>query len=135
VGREPTRSWIKKGFVRALVQSGTKRYSKLPDVPTLYELMDTYKAPESTKRLAKVLLSSGALGRPFIGPPAMPAERVKILRDAFAKTMTDPELQAAAKKKKWDLDPTGGAELEVIAKEIMVQPPDVIARIKKLLAE
>ena len=49
--------------------------------------------------------------------------------------MTDPELQAAAKKKKWDLDPTGGAELEVIAKEIMVQPPDVIARIKKLLAE
>ena len=107
VGREPTRTWIKKGFVRALVQSGTKRYSKLPDVPTLYELMETYNTPDSTKRLAKVLLSSGALGRPFIGPPAMPAERVKILRDAFAKTMTDPELQAAAKKKKWDLDPHG----------------------------
>jgi DNA-binding Lrp family transcriptional regulator len=29
----------------------------------------------------------------------------------------------------------GGAELEVIAKEIMVQPPEIIARIKKLLEQ
>jgi tripartite-type tricarboxylate transporter receptor subunit TctC len=65
----------------------------------------------------------------------MPVERVKILRDALAKTMPDPDLQSAAKKKKWDLDPLGGAELEVVAKEIMVQPPEVIARIKKLLAQ
>ena len=34
VGREPTRTWAANGFVRALVQSGTKRYSKLPEVPT-----------------------------------------------------------------------------------------------------
>ena len=31
VGREPTRSWIKSGFVRALVQSGAIRYPKYPD--------------------------------------------------------------------------------------------------------
>jgi tripartite-type tricarboxylate transporter receptor subunit TctC len=135
VGREPTRTWATKGFVRAMVQSGTNRYSKLPDVPTLYELMETYKTPESTKRLAKVMLSSGDLGRPFIGPPTMPADRVKILRAAFMKTMNDPALLAEAKKKKWDLDPLGGVELEAIAKEIMVQPPDVIERIKKLLAQ
>jgi tripartite-type tricarboxylate transporter receptor subunit TctC len=135
VGREPTRTWAAKGFVRALVQSGTKRYAKLPEVPTLYELMETYKTPDATKRLAKVMLASGDLGRPFIGPPAMAAERVKILREAFSKTMSDPALLAAAKKKKWDLDPMGGAELEVIAKEIMVQPPEIIARIKKLLEQ
>ena len=34
VGREPTRTWDANGFVRPLVQSGTKRYPKLPDVPT-----------------------------------------------------------------------------------------------------
>ena len=62
VGREPTRTWIKNGFVRALAQSGAKRYPKLPDVPTVYELMETYKTPDATKRLAKVLLSSGDLG-------------------------------------------------------------------------
>jgi len=49
------------------------------------------------------------------------------------KTMNDPALLADAKKKKWDLDPSSGEELEAIAKEIMVQPPEVIQRIKKLL--
>jgi tripartite-type tricarboxylate transporter receptor subunit TctC len=133
VGREPTRTWIKTGFVRALVQSGTKRYSKLPEVPTIYELMETYKTPDATKRVAKVLLSSGELGRPFFGPPGMAADRVKILREAFVKTMNDEALLAEAKKKKWDLDPLGGEELEALAREIMVQPPEVIERVKKVL--
>jgi tripartite-type tricarboxylate transporter receptor subunit TctC len=133
VGREPTRTWIKNGFVRALAQSGAKRYPKLPDVPTVYELMDTYKTPDTTKRLARVMLSSGDLGRPFIGPPGMPPDRVKVLREAFTKTMSDPALLADAQKRKWDLDPLSGEELETTAKEIMVQPPAVIERMKKLL--
>ena len=133
VGREPTRTWIKNGFVRALAQSGAKRYPKLPDVPTVYELMETYKAPDATKRLARVLLSSGDLGRPFIAPPAVPAERVKVLREAFTKAMNDPALLADANKRKWDLDLLSGEELEAVSKDIMVQPPEVIDRMKKLL--
>lgn len=135
VGREPTRTWIKKGFVRALAQSGAKRYSKLPDVPTLYELMETHKTPDATKRLAKVLLSSGDLGRPFMASPGTPAERVKILREAFTKAMSDPALLADAQKRKWDLDPLSGEELESISKEILVQPPEVVDRMKKFLAD
>jgi tripartite-type tricarboxylate transporter receptor subunit TctC len=133
VGREPTRTWAANGFVRALVQSGTKRYSKLPEVPTIYELMETYKTPDATKRVAKVLLSSGELGRPFFGPPGMAPDRVKILREAFTKTMNDEGLLADARKKKWDLDPLRGEELEALAREIMVQPPEVIERVKKVL--
>lgn len=135
VGREPTRTWIKKNFVRALVQSGGKRYPKLPDVPTFYEVMETHKTSDEMKRLARVLLSSGDLGRPIMGPPEMPADRVKMLRDAFSKAMNDPALMADAQKRRWDLDPTTGAELETIAKEIMVQPPEVIARMKKFLLD
>jgi len=58
---------------------------------------------------------------------------VKILREAFMKTVTDPELLDDAKKKKLDLDPVSGEELESLGKEIMAQPPDVIERMKKLL--
>ena len=133
VGREPTRTWAKNGFVRALAQSGATRYSKLADVPTVYELMDTYKTPDAIKRVAKVLLSAGDLGRPFIAHPTTPADRVKILRAAFSKTMNDPELLADAKKRSWDIDLLPGEELEKIAKEIMVQPPEIIERVKKLL--
>jgi tripartite-type tricarboxylate transporter receptor subunit TctC len=135
VGREPTRTWIKSGFVRALVQSGTKRYSKLPEVPTIYELMETHKTPDAGKRVAKVLLSSGDLGRPFFAPPGIAPDRLKVLREAFTMTMKDESLLAEAKKKRWDLDPMPGDELEALAKEIMVQPPDVIERVKKVLAD
>jgi tripartite-type tricarboxylate transporter receptor subunit TctC len=133
VGREPTRTWIKNGFVRAITQSGTKRYPKLPNVPTVYELMDTYKTADATKRLARVVLSSGELGRPFIAPPGTPADRVKILRDGFSKAMNDPALLADAQKRRWDLDAASGEELEATSKEIMAQPPEVIERMKKLL--
>jgi len=133
VDREPTRSWAKNGFVRGLAQSGAKRYPKLPDVPTIYELMETHKTPDAIRRLAKVVLASLDLGRPFIAPPGMAADRVKILRDGFMKAMNDPALVADAQKRKWDLDPMNGSELEGTAKEIMVQPPEVIERMKKLL--
>ena len=133
VGREPTRTWIKNGFVRALVHSGTKRYPNLPDVPTFYELAETYKTPEAIKRVAKVLFSSGDFGRPFIAPPGMASDRTKVLREAFTKTMNDPGLLADATKRKWDLDLTSGEELETIAKEVMVQPPEVVERVKKLM--
>ena len=63
----------------------------------------------------------------------MPAERIKVLREAFKKAMSDPALLADAQKRKWDFDPLSGEELETTAKEIMVQPPEVIERMKKLL--
>ncbi len=133
VAREPTRTWIKTGFVRALVQSGTRRFSKLPDVPTIYELYDAHNVPDATKRVARVMLSSGDLGRPLMAPPATPADRIKVLRDAFAKSMTDPALLAEAKKRNWDIDLLHGEALEAMAKEIMQQPPEVIERVKKIL--
>ena len=115
------------------MQTGKKRDESLPDVPTLYELMDKYKTPESGRRLATVILASGDLGRPIVAPPALPQERTKILREAFNKTMSDPEFLAEAKKKKLDVEPTRGEELEAMAKEVISQPPDVIERMKKLL--
>ena len=133
VGREPTRTWIKTGFVRALVQSGAARYSKLPDTPTIYELLESYKASDTARRLTKVMLSAADLGRPFFAPPGTAVDRVNALRAAFSKTMVDPELLADAKKRGWDIDLTTGDELETLAKEIMVQPPDVIERVKKIL--
>jgi len=63
----------------------------------------------------------------------MAAERLKIFREAFTRTMNDEALLAEAKKKQWELDPMGGEELETLAKEIMVQPPEVIERVKKVL--
>jgi len=131
--REPFHTWRKKGFVHVIVQTGKKRSANLPEVPTLHELMDQHKTSDSARRLAAVILAANEIGRPIIGTPAIPAERVKILREAFMKTVNDPELLDDAKKKKLDLDPVSGEELESLGKEIVAQPPEVIERMKKLL--
>ena len=133
--RGPYPNWREKGFVRVLIQTGSKRDPRLPNVPTLYELMDEYKTPESSRRLAKLVLASGDLGRPIIGPPGIPPDRVKILRQAFMKAMTDPELLAQAEKQNLEIEPTGGEELEALAREVMAQSPEVIERMKKLLGK
>jgi tripartite-type tricarboxylate transporter receptor subunit TctC len=134
-GGEPTRSWAKSGFTRVLVHGSPKRDPRIPDVPTVAEILDERKADDLTRRLATVLMAPDAIGRPLIAPPGMAAERVSILRDGFMSAMSDPELTAEARKRSWELDPVSGQELEAIAKKVVVQPPDVIERMKKILGQ
>jgi tripartite-type tricarboxylate transporter receptor subunit TctC len=134
-GREPGRTWAKTGFVRILVIGGSKRDSRAADVPTIWEMMERYKTPDSGKRLATVILSPGSFGRPIVGGPGVPTDRVKILRDGFLKAMRDPELLAEAEKRGWEPDPVGGDKLEALAREVVTQPPDVIARMNAVLGK
>ena len=133
--REPYLTWHKNKFVRHLIQTGRQKDERLPDTPTIYELMERYKTPESGRRLAMVMLASGALGRPMLGSPGIPADRVKILREAFEKTMKDPAFLADVAKRKYELSPTPGEELERVVKESMSQPQEIIQRMKKVLEE
>lgn len=134
-GREPHIGWFKKGFTRPFVQTGRKRDPLLPDTPTLIDLMDRYKVRDADRRLATLVMAPNEFGRPWMAPPNMPADRLKILRDGWSTTMKDPELLAEAKKRNWPVEAVGGEELSALAKEVIAQPPEVIARLKKLLAE
>ena len=134
-GREPGRTWAKTGFVRLLVIGGSKREPRASDVPTIFELMEKYKTPDSGKRLTTVLLSPGPFGRPIVGGPGVPADRVKILRDGFLKALADPELLAEAEKRGWEPDPVSGEKLEALAREVVSQPPEVIARMNVILGQ
>lgn len=134
-GREPGRTWAKTGFVRLLVIGGSKRDARAPGVPTIWELMEKYKTPESGKRITTVLLSPGSFGRPLVGSPGIPADRVKILRDGFSKAMKDPELLAEAEKRGWEPDPVSGEQLEALAREVVAQPPEIISRMNAILGK
>ena len=131
-GREPFESWHKNSFDRHLVQTGGKRDSRASDTPTIYELMDQYKTPDIGRRVAHVMLVGGEFGRPMLATPATPPDRIKILREAYAKALKDPELLAEAKKGKMDVEPATGEEIQRLALEVMDQSPEVIERVKKL---
>ncbi len=131
-GREPFISWGKKSFVRLLLQTGSKRDARAPDIPTIYELMDQYKTPDINRRVVRVILAGAEFGSPLFVAPGTPAERVKILREAHAKSMKDPELIAEANKGKMDMDPSTGEELQELTKEVMAQPREVVEQARKI---
>ena len=104
-GREPYHTWRQKGVARILVQTGTKRESRLADVPTLYELMDQYQTSDANWRLAAVLLGHAGFGLwPMAAMPSTPQDQLKILRTAFVKSVNNPELLVEAKKKTLEVD-------------------------------
>jgi tripartite-type tricarboxylate transporter receptor subunit TctC len=65
---------------------------KAKRVPFFMDLL-----PESeNKEVLKMILSTQVYNRPFVAPPGVPADRVKALREAFAATINDPEVQVQA---------------------------------------
>jgi tripartite-type tricarboxylate transporter receptor subunit TctC len=133
--REPFLTWQKTKFVRFLTQSGRKRDPRLPDASTIYELMDEFKTPPTKRRVAEAMNQGGEWARSLMAPPAVPADRVAILRAGHEKVVKDPDLLAEAKKLRIDVVPIPGERLQAMVKEVMVQPPEVIEQIKKLFIQ
>lgn len=86
---------VDRGVVRPLVRGrvALEGYEKLPVDEDL-----------ATSPLGKSLMAiksiPGAIGRAFAVHPNTPADRVAMLREAFAKAIKDPDLIAEAKKAK-----------------------------------
>ena len=129
--REPYHSWRRTNFARIVMQTGRTRDPRIADAPTLQELMNEHRTPESGRRLVPLVMAGSDFGRPIIAPPGVPPDKIKILREAFNKTMADPELLAEAKRKNFDIAPTPGEELEALAKEVVAQPPEIVERLNK----
>ncbi len=62
--------------------------------------------------------------RPLSAPPGLPADRVKILRDAFDKTMKDPQFLKEAKNSKLIIESVTGKEIEGFVGQILGMPQE-----------
>jgi len=134
LGRGTMQEWVKKGFLRVMLQTPPKRNAKLANVPTIYELMDRYRPSDAKRRVALVLLGGDNFGNfPTVGTAGIPPDRVKILREAYAKALREPELLEEAKKRSWEVEHITAEELETSAREVIDQPADIIQRVKELL--
>jgi tripartite-type tricarboxylate transporter receptor subunit TctC len=134
-GREPYHTWRKKNFVRILLQTGRTKDPRLPDTPLYSDLMNEAKTPDLGRRVATVMLGSGELGRPYVAHPNTSPEIIKALRDAFMKSMTDPQLLADATKLNLEITAVSGEELTKTARDVINQPADVLDRIRRMLAQ
>jgi tripartite-type tricarboxylate transporter receptor subunit TctC len=133
--REPFITWRKKNFVRVLYQTGSKRDPRLQDVLTFNELMDKHKTPENIRQLVKVIVASDEFGRPIVAPPGVAPDKIKVLRAAFNKAASDPALLAEAEKRRLDMDPSTGDELDSLAKEVMTASPAIVEKVTSLIGK
>jgi tripartite-type tricarboxylate transporter receptor subunit TctC len=111
-----------------ILMIANKRLDAYPDVPTLYEV-----APKEQKALVDLMVTQALISRPFAGPPGIPAERLKILRDAFEKSWRDPKLVADAEKMGRPIEFVGGEEVADIIKSALDQPKEVVDFLKKII--
>jgi hypothetical protein len=131
--REPYHTWHKNGFDRHIIQTGTKKDPRIADAPTLVDLMEKRKTPAMGRNVAKLLLLSATVGRPLVTTPGVPADRVKMLRDAYVKAFKEPELLAEAKKARMEVELLAGEDVERDMRDAINQPKDVVERVKKLM--
>ncbi|MGH6771716.1 MAG: Bug family tripartite tricarboxylate transporter substrate binding protein [Xanthobacteraceae bacterium] len=121
--------WLKEKKVNILVQIGTRKERGFEQVP----LLTDFARDPAQRDVLRVFSDEIALGRPYLAPPDVPAERVAALRKAFAATMQDPDFLVDAKKLRLDVTPTGGDALQKLAAGLTRTHSDVLTRVKAAL--
>ena len=122
---------IAAGEFIPIIQGGLTRTKDLPNVPLMQDLVDDPK----TKRLLEFISAGSAIGRALIVPPQVPADRLAALRAAFDRMVADPTFQKESDKRKADLEPTPGAEVQKAADAIAKAPSNIVAEAKKAIEE
>lgn len=120
--------WIEKGVARILFKAGADNPA-LKSVPAIIDLAKT----DEQRALIRFLYAGQAIGRPFVAPPGLAPERVKMLRAAFDAAMADSQFREEAKKLRLDVDPVGGAALEKTIRDIYATPKSVVDRVGELI--
>jgi tripartite-type tricarboxylate transporter receptor subunit TctC len=82
-----------------------------------------------------LLTASAVVGRPYIAPKGVPADRLAALRAAFDATMKDPEFLADSEKQHLAVTPMTGAEVETFVKDLYRTPPDIAAAAREISGE
>ena len=73
------------------------------------------------------------IGRPFAVRPGTPPDRIAILREAFVKTIADPQFLAEAKSAKIDMEYVSPQAVLAGFNEMVNQPPNVLEAMAKYL--
>jgi tripartite-type tricarboxylate transporter receptor subunit TctC len=119
------------GDVRVVLQVTPK---KLPDLPNIPSAMDLAKGDEARQLLKAGAIDPSSTVRVYVTAPRTPKDRVQILRNAFAKTLIDPEFVAETKKINLDVNPLTGEEVKKIVDDLFKLPPPMVSKLAAILA-
>jgi len=122
-------NWVPEKKIAILFQGGEAPNPELKDVPFVLDL-----ARNAEERQAIEFLYAGqGIGRPFVAPPALSPERLKMLREAFSAAMQDADFIAEAQKSKLELEPETGEHLAALLARIYATPRPIVDKITNLI--
>lgn len=119
-----TPTWIAEKKVYVLAQLNLEPHPDLKGVPVV---LDLAKTPEDREAM-RVVFARQAIGRPFVAPPGVPADRVAALRAGFDATMKDKAFLDEAAKARIEINPSTGAEMEALLKQVYATPAPIVKR-------
>ena len=121
--------WIKDGKAYFLYQVGLNPAMGPKGVPLMTDLAEN----DEQREIMRLFSRTVALGRPYLAPPDVPADRVAALRAAFSATMKDPQFVAEMDKRNLDLFPQDWKEVTESVTAIVNLPPELIAKAKAVM--
>ena len=122
-------AWLDQKKINILVQLALSKHPDLPNVPLVMDLAKT----DEQRQILKMFFARQVMGRPFLAPPGVPADRVAALRKAFMDTLTDKELLADAEKAKLEINPVSGEDVQKLVTEVYAAPPAVAKKAAEIL--
>ena len=121
--------WIATKKIAILFQGGAEPNPELKGVPFVLDLART---PEQ-KQAIEFLYAGQGIGRPFVAPPDLPADRLKMLRDAFNATMKDADFIADTKRSVSISTRKTGEHLAALIAKIYATPRPIVDKITGLI--
>ncbi|MGE5537288.1 MAG: Bug family tripartite tricarboxylate transporter substrate binding protein [Gemmatimonas sp.] len=121
--------WLNDKKASVILQAAFARHPELPDVPNILDLAKT----DEQKQTLRFMVAPSEM-RPIAGPPGIPADRAKLMRDAFMKTVNDPAYIADTKKRGYDsVNTMDGEALDRAIKSIYETPKPIVERVAKAM--
>jgi tripartite-type tricarboxylate transporter receptor subunit TctC len=123
VAQRPT--WIADGTLVPIVQYALKPHPKVASsAPTIIALARN----DEERAVLEVIFARQAMGRPFLGPPNLPADRAKALEAALMSTAVDADFLADAERLHLEVSATDGAAVRALLTRILSAPTAVIEK-------
>jgi tripartite-type tricarboxylate transporter receptor subunit TctC len=123
-------TWPDPNYVRILVRL---REREIPgvNVSSAYEFVKEKHQREALDFYANAL----SLGRPFVAPPAVPKDRVELLRKAFHSMIQDKAFIDTASKQNLDFSPIEGADMEKVFAKVRSSSREAIDTVLEFMGE
>jgi len=128
-GRAYVRDQMAKGQMRLLVQMAKDGDPAHADIPTIRHLV----TKPQDQQIVDLILARLSLGRPFVAPPGVPADRAELLRTAFRRAIEDPELRSEAERLKLAINPIFGADAQAIVEKLYATPAPIVERTRAIV--